>query len=107
MNGMLSAKATVFFELQLRLLLLLIARRGIISAVALRTRQRDDFSHELSPENQLQNACGAHDQNRTGDHMLTMHVLYRLSYVGLERQKCTHLSLAHLIQKYLFILEDQ
>ena len=25
---------------------------------------------------------GAHDQNRTGDHLLTMQVLYRLSYAG-------------------------
>ena len=25
---------------------------------------------------------GAHDQNRTGDHLLTMQVLYLLSYAG-------------------------
>jgi hypothetical protein len=53
MNGMLSAKTTVFLELQLRLLFFLVARRRIISAVALRTRQRHNFSHELSPANQF------------------------------------------------------
>ena len=28
------------------------------------------------------NSNGAHDRTRTGDHMLTMHVLYQLSYAG-------------------------
>ena len=37
--------------------------------------------------NPIRSACGAHDRNRTDDLLLTMEMLYRLSYVGLRRPR--------------------
>jgi hypothetical protein len=51
--------------------------RRVISLFTLRTGQDNDISHDKPP-----NLNGAHDQDRTGDLILTKDVLYRLSYVG-------------------------
>ena len=45
----------------------------------------DDHSalYQRNLSNRIKNSFGAHNQNRTDDPVLTMDVLYLLSYVGL------------------------
>jgi hypothetical protein len=49
--------------------------------------QRDARSRDRACLFPIRSACGAHDRNRTDDLLLTMEMLYRLSYVGLRRPR--------------------
>jgi hypothetical protein len=74
-----TACLAVFFYLKAVLHRSFVFRRRIITVLALRTCEYNDISHK----NHLIVNNGAHDQDRTGDLILTKDVLYRLSYVGL------------------------
>jgi hypothetical protein len=71
------AELAIFLHLQPILHGPLVLGRCIIPLLAVRTGQDNDISHD----NHLA-SNGAHDQDRTGDLILTKDVLYRLSYVG-------------------------
>ena len=76
------AELAVFFHLQPILHGPFVFRRRIIPLFTVRTSQGNDISHNKPPY-----LNGAHDQDRTGDLILTKDVLYRLSYVGRLPQK--------------------
>ena len=72
-----SAELAVFLHLQTILHGPFVLGRRIIPLLAIRTGQGNNISHDKPPS-----INGAHDQDRTGDLILTKDVLYRLSYVG-------------------------
>ena len=46
------------------------------------SKSRNYFGESGNPHHIRKRRDGAHEQNRTADRLLTMQVLYRLSYVG-------------------------
>jgi hypothetical protein len=72
------AEFAVFLHLQPILHGPFILGRRIIPLFAFRTGQCNNISHDKI----TLTSDGAHDQDRTGDLILTKDVLYRLSYVG-------------------------
>jgi hypothetical protein len=84
-----TAELAVLFHLQPILHGPFVLGRRVITLFTVCASQCNNISHDQTP-------CfnGAHDQDRTGDLILTKDVLYRLSYVGwLSFQK--RLSLRH------------
>jgi hypothetical protein len=71
------AELAVFLHFQPILHGPFVFRRRIIPLFTVRTGQGNNISHDKPPY-----INGAHDQDRTGDLILTKDVLYRLSYVG-------------------------
>ncbi len=76
MIGMFSTETTVFFKIQTIRCSRFILCRRIVPVFTGRAFQLDDRSHIFS------SLVQAHNQNRTDDLLLTMEMLYQLSYVG-------------------------
>ncbi len=83
MRRVLAAKRTILAHLEALGGLALVLVRGVVPVLALRTLQADGVSHDLWLATFF-SKCGAHEQNRTVDLILTKDVLCQLSYMGLR-----------------------